>query len=116
MDANGAATERTFPSDLFAFNETLYPRFPNFHQIQDHAHVVFGPIPLVQTDQIFAGEIHAFIAEPGHIISYCFAGFDLATNTSDGFVGIGRSTTKAFVLFPKISHADTAIHPAWGDK
>jgi len=62
--------------------------------------------------QVVAGKVPAFKTEPHFGFPERFAGLDFAYDARNGFVLIGPSATRAFVLFSQMRDTDSAIHAA----
>jgi hypothetical protein len=83
-------------------------------QVLQHAHLVLASIAFIQRFQSPARKYAAFITEFGIVQSEVIAIFDRAVRTRNSLDGFIFAATGAFILFPEISRADTAVHPAGG--
>jgi hypothetical protein len=116
VDTDGAAAVWASPSDFFVCDKLPNSKFLDVFEVLDHAHVVFGSIPLIQMFHSFAREAAAFKTKFCIPLLQDFTVFDLAPDNADGFVGIFHPATRAGVFVSQISHAGSAVHSAGGDE
>ena len=79
-------------------------------KIIDHAHIVFGPVSIVQMFQIVAGIISAFKTKLDSIFLKNSTVLDFTSNTGDGFLGVRFSAAVTFIPCSHISHTNAAVH------
>ncbi len=116
MDADGAAAFWASPSDFFVCSKLPNTKPLDVFEILDHAHVVFGPIPLVHVLHPFAGKAVTLKTKLQIPLLKDFAVFDFAPESGDGFVGVFHPATRAGVFVSQVSHAGSAVHSARSDE
>jgi hypothetical protein len=99
VNTDRAAAFRAGPSDLFICDKLSDPQFFNIFEIFDHAHGIFGSIPLIQMLQTGAWELFTLKAKSRFHVLKVFAIFDFAPNARDGFIDVISSTAGAFIFF-----------------
>jgi hypothetical protein len=85
-------------------------------EIVDHAHGVFGPVPVVQVVQCGARKAVTGMAM---LVSPFFqfpAILDLARDAGFRLEAVVTATTRACVLFPAIGTTEAAVHSTGSDK
>jgi hypothetical protein len=112
VNTDRAAAFRAGPSDLFICDKFPNPKFPNIFEILDHAHGIFGSIPLIQMLQTGAWELFTLKAKSRFNVLEKFTIFDFASNTRGAFINVSSSTARTFVFLSQISHAKAAVHSA----
>lgn len=73
MHTDNAAAVPARPAHILLLKECLHAAQFDRIEVIDHAHVVFGPIPLIQLFEPFTRELVAFIAITGGIVLYGLA-------------------------------------------
>jgi hypothetical protein len=99
VNANSAAAKRASPSNFFVLNEFFYPKLPNIFKILDHAHPIFGSIPLVQMFKPVAGKHFALKTKLRFTFFKYLAGFDFASNAGNRLFNTVIPASRAFVFF-----------------
>jgi hypothetical protein len=116
MHTNRPATLNTAPPYFFTFQKLPHSEIFDILKIFNHTHTVFGPISFVQMLQTIARNIFASKTKLHLTIFENFTGSDLASNKRDWLLIIEIATTGAFILFPQISSANSAVHSARSNK
>jgi hypothetical protein len=112
VNTDRAAAVRAGPSDLFIGNELPDSEPADGLQIFEHAHVVPGPISLVQLLHAGTGKLLTLKAKSRFDILKRFTVFDLASNAIDRFINVSSSAAGTFLFVPQIRHANAAVHSA----
>jgi hypothetical protein len=102
------------PPDLIG-QEGLHAPVPDFGQVGDHAHAIFGAIALVQLLQTLTRHPLTFIAEVGPVVADDLAIIDYAGQARLLLDEILPPAPKASVLGALVGQAQGAVHPAWGN-
>jgi hypothetical protein len=116
VDTDRAAAVGTSPTDFFVCDKLPNAKPLDVFEILDHAHVVFGSIPLIHVLHLLAGKAVTLGAELQIPLLKDFAVFDFAPESGDGFVRVFHPASWAGVFISQISHADSAVHPAGGNE
>jgi len=116
MNTNSATAFRTSPFLFFSSKKCSNSKLFNIFKILDHAHFVFGSISFIQMFQIIARKLLTFKTIFCLVCLEKYAIFDCAFNTSNRFIEVSSSATRAFIFNPQICHADTTVHPAWSNE
>ena len=106
--ANQLAAGRALPTDIFIPDELPDPVLLDAHQVFDHAHAVFIPVPFIEIFQTRAGEGRA-----GSRTVFSFALFAEAQGAFPAAFRIGSQAAVTPVLLTNISEAEPAVHSAW---
>jgi hypothetical protein len=109
VHANGAATLRASPSDLFVCDELSNSEASNVLQVLEHAHPIFGPVPFIQLFQPGTGLLTLKAKSPFGVLDD-FTVLDFAADTVGGFIGIAASAAGTFLFVPQIPRANAAVH------
>jgi len=121
MTAYHPTTIRASPLLVFFFKEFIDPLVSDVIQVLNHAHVVFGPVTLIEGFQPAAGEVPAFITEP-----YKSFPNQVAVPAHEYTVSAARQASCA--VFPletflvqvdfhrQVADTNSAIHPAGGNE
>jgi hypothetical protein len=107
---------RAFPLFLLVFQELPYAKLPDIFKVFDHAHAIFGSVPLVEMFQPVAGKAVAAETETGFGGNQLFAVFDTAEGAGFLFGVNVNPAAGTRILFPYICHAEAAVHPAGSDQ
>jgi hypothetical protein len=116
VNTDRAAAVRAGPSDLFISYELPNPKLANVLQIFEHAHVVAGPVSLVQLLHARTGKLLTLKTKSWFCILDVFTIFDPALDAIGGLVNVRASAAGTFVFFSQISQANTAVHSTGGDE
>jgi hypothetical protein len=116
VDADGAAASGTGPSFFFVGDELPDSMLLDVSEVLDHAHPVFRPVSFIQRLHSGAGVFFTLVAEFPVVFAQFVAVLDYTFYATRGFVFVAFPAAGAFVLFPQIGHADSAVHPARGDQ
>ena len=84
----------------------------NVFQIIDHAHAIFGSIPLVQMVQPGAGKTIAAETEFGSGVRHLFAVLDPAQGAGFRFEAAVNPAAGAWFLISCVCTAEAAVHSA----
>jgi hypothetical protein len=115
VNANSPVALGASPPRRLRFDKFPYAGFPDIFQIFDHAHAVVGPVSFIQMFQGIAGNLVAFKTVFCITFTEKYTGFYFTSDPRHGLFGIISSAPGAFVLFPQISHANSAVHSAGCD-
>jgi len=115
VNADRAAAVRAVPTDLFVCHELPNSKLANGFQIFEHAHVVPGPISLIQLLQTRTGKLLTLKAKSWFCVLDVFTIFDPALGAIGGLMNIRASAAGTFVFFSQISQANAAVHSAGGN-
>ena len=116
VNADDAATFRTFVFSFLLRDEGVDSVVSDELKIVEHAHVVFCAIPLVQLFQSSTGILSAFKTELRFALFYQLAVFNPASNAIKRLICIVTMAAGAFSLLSEVAFANPAVHPAWGDQ
>ena len=117
MNAEHSSAFWTFPAYSFLFDKRIHSQGLDRLEIFNHAHPIFGSITFVNVLNACAWILGTVHTQPGLDIFEGFAIFDPAPHAGNRWLlGIIPVTAGAMFLFPKISHAQSAIHAAGGDE
>jgi len=116
MNANDFAACGTCPPFLFLFDEISYAELLYATKIVDHAYTVVCSVTLVEMVESVARVFPAIEAIPQISRLEHFTLFYSAQNPGFRLQTVVAPATRARVLFPHISTAETAVHPAGGDQ
>lgn len=105
-----------YPALLFVRQEFFYSMLTDVFQIINHAHLVFGPVALVQLFNPGTGEGVAFKAVLPLIFFQFGTVFNMAVSAAFLFVDVITSAPGAVFLCSNKSHAQRAIHATGGDE
>jgi len=100
-----------FVSDEMPNSESSY-----LFEIFNHAHVVLGPVPLIQMFQIGAWEAVADEAELGFSACHLLAVLDPTNDAGFRFEAIIATAAGAWVPISCVRTAAAAVHSAWSDQ
>jgi hypothetical protein len=115
MNANDAAAFRTLVLLCLLYDERVDSIVLYERQVLDHAHTVFCAIALIQLFQSRAG-LFAFKTKHEFALIYRLTVFNPASNARRQLLCIVATAAGTFIFVSQISHANTAVHPAWGDQ
>jgi len=105
----------TYPFLIFILDEFLYANFLYILEVIYYTHAILGSIALIQVHQACTRKIAAIEAILDFALYHVFAGFNPAHEAGFGLGSIFNPATGAWVSFPAISPAETAIYSAGGD-
>ncbi len=111
MDTKLRPASGARPPGFFSFNKTRQPAQFNASEVFNHAHAVFGVIPLIQRGKSLARKAGAADAEVGTSPDSQFAAFDSARDAGFWFAALIPSAARAFVPGPQECATKPAIHP-----
>jgi hypothetical protein len=85
-------------------------------QIFEHAHVVSGPVSLIQLLHADTGKLLTLKAKSRFHVLEVFTIFDPAMDAVVRLTCVDVPAAGTFVFFSQISQADTAVHSAGGNE
>jgi hypothetical protein len=116
MHADHRTALRTFPLDVFFFDEFPDATLLNILEIVDNTNMVAGAIAPVKVSQARAGKLTASEAVFQIIFCQGLTILDPAVNAGGRFIVIPTPTAGTGFLFPDIGATKTAVDPAGGDQ
>jgi hypothetical protein len=116
MNAYHPTALRTYPACLLLKDKGIHSNGADHLEVFDHAHPVICSIPLIQLFHTRTGEFDTVIAQPELGFCQSFTMADLAFKAMSGLAQVTSVAARALFVFPKMSDADAAIHPAWGNE
>jgi hypothetical protein len=102
-----------YPLHALSHYKLSYSLVPYIFQIFDFAHAVFRTVAFIDVLQPLAGKFQAITAEFATAFP---ASAQAAVHTGCGHVLLRAVAAVARILLPQAGFADTAVHPARGDK
>jgi len=112
MAANDTTAFRALPFLFFPLQKRLDAFTSDNLQVLQHTHVVFGRIAFVQLFESLAGKISTLITKSRGVGFYRLAISNRAFPAIRAHIRVFAGTTKAFILFPEVRHANSAVHAA----
>ena len=110
MDADHLAARWTGPPLLLGFEEMPYAGLAYALEVFNHAHAVFGSVPLIQVVQAGAGKAVTTEAVLSSAFGYFVAGLDAADNAGFRFAGVVAPAAGTGLAVPHIGPAKPAVH------
>jgi hypothetical protein len=116
MNTNYLATLGTGPPFLFVSNEQPYAEFPDVLKIVNHAHAIFGSIPLIQMNQFITRKPVTTEAVLNSALHYLLTVLDSARDAGLRFENVATYAAWTCFSISYICQTEAAVHSTGSDQ